>query len=180
MEQESAPGVTRRSPSPVVQQLISMFAAAVLMTAIAVVAVVVSGGLPPRLGLTATTWQWTGSSAGRDAVPLEVADPAAYTIRFTRELTFEATADCNQMSGTYSSIAAGRAGGSMNSLTLEPGPTTLAACGPESLSAEFVTQLGSATRYEIAGSQLTITLDAPSTMTFRAVDPLLEPSQNPS
>ncbi len=107
MTGEKAPGNTRGTPSPVVQQLIAMFAAAVLMTAIAVVAVAISGGLPPRLGLTSTTWQWTGSTTGRDAAPLEVPDPAAYTIRFTRDLTFEATADCNQASGTYSSVAAG-------------------------------------------------------------------------
>lgn len=156
-----------------------MFAAAVLMTAIAVVAVAVTGGLPPRLGLTSTTWQWTGSTTGRDAVTLQIPDPGAYTIRFTRDLTFEATADCNRVSGTYRSVAAGRAGGSTNSLTLVPGPATLAACGPESLSEAFVMQLGSATRYVIAGSQLTVTLAAPSTMTFEAVDALAGPSQNP-
>lgn len=179
MALQEAPGTGRRSPSPVVQQLIGMFVAAVLMTAIAVAAVAISGGLPPRLGLTSTTWQWTGSTIGRDATPLEVPDPGAYTIRFTRDLTFEATADCNQVSGTYAVVAAGRAGGSTNSLVLEPGPATLAACGAGSLSEEFLTQLGSATRYWITGSQLTITLAAPSTMTFEAVEPLAAPSPNP-
>jgi len=169
MTHDRAPGPGRRSPSPVVQQLISMFAAAVLMTAIAVVAIAVTGGLPPRLGLTGITWQWTGSTAGRGDIPLVVADPAAYTIRFDRDRTFVAVADCAEVTGAYSVLTAGRAGGAVNGLTLEPDAPAGASCGAESLASTYVEQLGSASRYVIDGNELTITLVSRDAMTFEAV-----------
>ncbi len=171
MTHDGIPGTGRRSPSPVVQQLISMLAAAVLMTAIAVVAIAVTGGLPPRLGLTGITWQWTGSTAGEGEIPLVVVDPAAYTIRFDRDRTFVAVADCAEVAGAYSVLTAGRAGGAVNGLTLEPYGPAGASCGAESLAATYVEQLGSASRYVIDGTELTITLASRDTMTFEAVVP---------
>ena len=73
-------------------------------------------------------------------------------------------------------VPAGRAGGAANSLLIVPGPTTVAACDPDSLADTFVEQLRSAARYAIDGSELTITLAPGGEMTFRADVPLGSPS----
>jgi heat shock protein HslJ len=167
---------TRGSPSLEIQALVSMFAAAALMTAVAVLVVAIVGVPPPRLGLTGATWQWTGSTTRAGESPLGVPDPEAYTIRFARDWTFEAVADCNRASGTYAVVPAGRAGGSTNGLALVPAPASPAPCGTESLSDRFLQQLGSASHYVIVGSQLTITLYPDGQMTFEAAVPVVSSS----
>jgi hypothetical protein len=139
-------------------------------------AIPVTGGLPPRLGLTGTTWQWTGSTAGPGGTPLVVTDPAAYTIRFDRDRTFVAVADCAEVSGAYGVVPAGRAGGATNGLTLEPVGPAAASCGADSLADTYVGQLRSASRYAIDGDELTITLASPDAMTFEAVIPAATPN----
>lgn len=146
----------------------SMLAAAVVMSAIAALAVWVTGGLPPRYFLVQPTWQWTGSAGAEGAQPLVVADPARYTIDFAGDRTFAATADCNQATGTYGTLPAGRAGGAANRLTMAIGSVTRAACEPGSLSDAFLAQLAEAAFYRIEGSALTITLADDTAMTFEA------------
>lgn len=160
-------GRTSRLERPEVWFVVSTFVAAVVTTVIAVLAVWISGGLPPRYFLVDPTWQWTGSTGGelREVV---VADPARYTIDFAGDRTLSATADCNQAVGTYGVVPAGRAGGSANHLTIAVGPVTPAACEPGSLSEAFLAQLGSAAFYRIEGSRLTIALAGGGTMTFEA------------
>jgi heat shock protein HslJ len=161
------PSRTSRLQEPEVWFVLSTLVAAVVMTLIAVIAVWVSGGLPPRYFLAEPTWQWTGSSGGA-AGTVEVADPARYTIDFASDWTFAATADCNQAAGTYSVLTAGRAGGSANRLTIALGPVTSAACEPGSLSDAYLGQLGAAGFYRIEGAQLTITLTDGGEMIFEA------------
>ena len=163
---------TRRRSSrlrePEVRLLVSMFAAAVVMSVIAALAVCVSGGLPPRYFLAEPTWQWTASAGGEGSAPLVVDDPARYTIDFAGDRTFAARADCNEASGTYGVVPAGRAGGAANRLTMEIGSATRAACEPGSLSDAFLAQLAEAAFYRIEGSALTITLADGAAMTFEA------------
>jgi heat shock protein HslJ len=161
------PTRTSRLQEPEVWFVLSTFAAAVVMTAIAALAVWISGGLPPRYFLGEPTWQWTGSTGG-EAGTIEVAEPARYTIDFAGDRTFAAMADCNQAAGTYGVVPAGRAGGSANRLTIALGPVTAAACEPGSLSDSFLAQLGAAGFYRIEGSRLTITLSDGGEMTFEA------------
>lgn len=161
------PSRASRLQEPEVRFVLSTFVAAVVMTLIAVVAVWVSGGLPPRYFLAEPTWQWTGSTGGA-AGTVEVVEPARYTIDFAGDWTFAATADCNQAAGTYSVLTAGRAGGSANRLTITLGPVTAAACEPGSLSETFLGQLGAAGFYRIEGARLTVTLADGGTMTFEA------------
>jgi hypothetical protein len=177
MTRNLGPPTGRRSIDPVVQQLISMFVATVLVTAIAVVAIAVSGGPPPRLALAGITWLWTGSTASQGGFPLVVPDPAAYTIRFDGDRGFVAVADCDEATGIYSVIPAGRAGGGTNRLTLVTDAPAVASCGAESLAVTFMQQLGSASRYVIAGDELTITLASRGEMTFEAVIPAASPTQ---
>ena len=179
MAENRAPGGNDRSTPVEIQALISMFAAAVLMTAIALLAIFIAGPQPPRLRLTDPTWQWTSWTPRAGETPLAVQDPAAYTIQFRRDGTFKAVADCNQVAGTYGVNPAGRAGGGTDGLSIVPASANLAACGAESLSDTFVQELGSASQYLIAGSQLTIRLAPRGTMTFEAPAPVASPSSVP-
>jgi putative lipoprotein len=71
-----------------------------------------------------------------------------YTIEFTADGRVSGQADCNRYSGGYSEPSSGR---------LAMGPTlaaTLAACRPESRSADFLRAVSTATRYELVGAEL--------------------------
>ena len=112
-------------------------------------------------GLTGKAWQWTASTTQAPASQSVVPDPENYTIQFNADGSFNAKADCNQVNGTYTS--------SGSSLTIVPGPSTMAFCGEESLDALYIAGLGSTTSYAIANNQLTLTQGGPAagTMTFR-------------
>ncbi len=159
-----------------VQVLISNFAATVLVAIVAVLVIAFVPAPPPQLGLTGATWQWTGSTTPAGSTPLVVPNPGAYTIRFARDGTFEAVADCNRLSGTYSRLPPGRVAGGTNSLALVPAPASVAPCGAASLSDQFLVQLGSVSHYVVQDEQLTITLAPPGTMTFEAALPVASPS----
>jgi len=102
-------------------------------------------------GLTGQTWQLTAMTKmvaeGRGGVP--EADQADYTIEFKSDGTYQAKADCNQTSGTFTTTADG-------GLTIEPGPTTLVACPAGSLSDQYIQSLTTASSYAIADGTLTI------------------------
>jgi heat shock protein HslJ len=108
--------------------------------------------------ITGVLWRWTG---GQDASPPAlhaVPDPQNYLLEFATDDTFSAKADCNQLHGSYSK--------SGSSLTLKPGPMTLAQCPPGSLSDTYVSQLGSVTGWEISDGQLSLKLKDGGTMFF--------------
>ena len=111
-------------------------------------------------GLTGKTWQWTGSTTKVPASQSVVPDPENYTISFNTDGTFAAKADCNQVSGEYTS--------SGSDLTITPGPTTLMACPEGSLDGLFLEGLGTAATFTISGTDLTITDANEGTMQFVA------------
>ena len=76
------------------------------------------------------------------------ADPAQYTVEFLADGTLNIKGDCNMAGGTYTL--------SGSSLSIALGPMTLAACPPESLSDEFVKNLGIAASYLLEGDDLFI------------------------
>ncbi len=125
-----------------------------------VVAVLVLGACSSGDSLTGKTWQWTAWSTVTPAAQEDVPDSASYTIEFTSDETFVATADCNTVSGTYTSSASG-------GLKIYPGPSTLVACGDDSLSDVFVEKLGLATGYTFFRSEMTINQADLGTMTFK-------------
>ena len=112
--------------------------------------------------LTGKTWQLTELSHrfanGLGVVP--EADQANYTIEFKSDGNYQAKADCNQTSGTYTTTSDG-------GLTIEPGPTTLVACPEGSLSDEYIQGLTNASSYAIADGQLTISLKDGWTLAFK-------------
>jgi heat shock protein HslJ/uncharacterized protein YraI len=69
-------------------------------------------------------WQWTNLVETAPAAETGVGDPSNYDLVFRIDGTYSAKADCNQLNGTYELLGA--------KLTLNPGITTLAMCGPES------------------------------------------------
>src|SRR5688572_29153101 len=88
-------------------------------------------------GLTGKTWQLTAITekvpAFQGVVPAE--DQANYTIEFKSDVSFSAKADCNQLSGSYTTSGT-------NGLTIVPGPMTMAMCLEGSLSTQYVESLG--------------------------------------
>jgi heat shock protein HslJ len=83
--------------------------------------------------LTGTIWQWHRFESS-DGSTLIVPDPALYTLEFMEDGTYTIQADCNSGSGTYTVDS--------NSITIQPGPMTLVACGEDSLDGDFLSRLG--------------------------------------
>ena len=86
----------------------------------------------PRL--TGAVWQWENIVTPMES--FENPSPEKYTIRFSEDDTVHIKADCNMASGSYTADETGFA--------IEVGPATLAECGSESLSSEFIQALGAA------------------------------------
>lgn len=143
--------------------LVPVFAILAILVA---AAVLVLGRQPSSDGLTGTTWHWTATTTQEDPPPSAVPDPSGYTIEFRPDRTLGVKADCNAVSGTYRRIPPGRTG-PLARLTIIPGPSTLVACGPDSLSAVYLENLYRAVSYTIADGRLTIWLSDGGTMTFR-------------
>jgi heat shock protein HslJ len=112
--------------------------------------------------LTGKTWQLTAitevTPAFQGVVPAD--QQANYTIEFKSDGTFDAKADCNNVSGTYTTTSSG-------GLTVAVGPSTLAACPEGSMSSQYVQGLGNAASYAIADNQLTITLTDSGTLVYK-------------
>jgi heat shock protein HslJ len=83
--------------------------------------------------LVGITWEWVAFLGGDDS-RIDVDDPSHYTLTLNPDGTYQVKADCNMAGGAYTLDEA--------HLTLEPGPMTLAECGPDSLYDEFLAKLG--------------------------------------
>jgi heat shock protein HslJ len=140
-----------------VRELITMrrWVAVAGVVVILVVAACSSGN-----SLTGKTWQWTSWATVTPQAKSDVADPSSYTVEFKSDGTFQAKADCNTVSGTYTSSASG-------GLKIYPGPSTLVACGADSLSEVFVEKLGLAISYTFFRSEMTINQSDLGTLTFK-------------
>lgn len=130
-------------------------AVAGLATAILVLAACAS-----RSSLTGRTWQWQAWTTVTPNEQSAVPDPASYTIEFRDDGTFQAKADCNTVSGTYTTSAS-------QALKLTLGPSTTAACPEGSLSSVFIEKLGLATAYTLFRQEMTINQQDLGTMTFK-------------
>jgi heat shock protein HslJ len=129
-----------------------------LVIGVAAIVAACSGGS----SLTGKTWQLTAITekvpAFQGVVP--AADQPNYTIEFKSDGSFNAKADCNQLSGSYTTTSSG-------GLTIVLGPSTLAACPEGSLAPQYVAALGQAASYAIASDQLTITLTDGGTLVYK-------------
>jgi heat shock protein HslJ len=110
--------------------------------------------------LTGKTWQWNSWTSVTPQEKEDVPDPSRYTVEFLGDGTLQAKADCNTVSGTYTSSTSG-------GLKILLGPSTRADCGPDSLSEVFIERLGLATSYTFFRSEMTINQADLGTMTFK-------------
>jgi heat shock protein HslJ len=131
----------------------------------------------PGSSLTGKTWYLTNGSEQNPAwqwvVP--VSQQSLFTITFNADGTISAKADCNQVTGTYTTSGS-------NGLTIEPGAMTMAYCGAQSLDTLYVQALGKTETFAVANDQLTLTLDDGGTLTFTSVAPTAtpEPAASPA
>jgi heat shock protein HslJ len=108
--------------------------------------------------LVGPIWQWVGFSD-----PVEggqtISNPAQYAVEFLPDGQTKIKADCNHASGTYTADD--------SSILIEIGPMTMAHCGPDSVSDEFIYALGNARIYFFEGEDMYLDLYADSgTMRF--------------
>lgn len=134
----------------------------ITLIALGIAAVILVAACSGGSNLTGKSWQLTAITeqvpAFQGVVPAD--EQSNYTIEFNSDGTFNAKADCNNMSGTYTTT-------SSNGLTIVLGPSTLVACPEGSLAPQYVAGLGNAASYAIADGQLTITLADGGTLQFK-------------
>ncbi len=116
-------------------------------------------------GLIGSVWQLTAVTEKVPAFQGVIPDDqqANYTITFHADGSFQAQADCNAVSGTYSSADPTADSGD---LSIFLGPSTLVACPEGSFDGLFTIGLGSAESYAIADDVLTMNLVNGGTLTF--------------
>jgi heat shock protein HslJ len=100
-------------------------------------------------GLTQGLWLWQRTEYGNDT-SVTAPDPSTYTISFQADGRLALQVDCNRGTGTYTV--------SGPQLTIEPGATTLIACGPGSQDRVFLQDLRNVGAYVLDGSNLVLNL----------------------
>ena len=120
-------------------------------TALLLVASVLAACNVAGNGLVGPTWRVTAVvtvvPAWQGVVP--AADSLRYTIAFANDGTAAIKADCNQVTAKYTTTPGG-------SITITPGPMTLAACPADSMGTQFVQALSAVTSYSVNGDSLTL------------------------
>ena len=86
-----------------------------------------------RAELIGITWSWLGSSYNNDTRS-EVAVPGDFTITFNADGSFNGKADCNNFSGSYTLQG--------SSISIRPGPMTMAICPQQALVDQYLKDLG--------------------------------------
>jgi len=125
----------------------------------------------PITDVQAILWQWQLLIETDPAGQTIVSNPEKYTLILNSDGTYSATADCNMLAGGYTSDD--------SLITLEPGPSTLVECGPESLYDQYVQLLASVTAFGKSGDNLVLELqEAAGVMTFSSGGPVeVEPER---
>lgn len=93
----------------------------------------------PAAELVGTVWQWTGTTGSADG-DVTNDNPQNFQVVFWPDGSYSMKADCNVGGGSYVLDGA--------DLTVNPGMSTLAFCGEESLDGQFKTGLFATTSYE--------------------------------
>ena len=104
-------------------------------------------GLPKEV--LDTTREWQQLIETNPAAQSMVANSANYTLVFAQDGLYNAKADCNMVQGEYE--VAGE------SMTIKPGPSTMAECGPESSYTQYVTFLSQVDSYRLENGKLVLT-----------------------
>lgn len=83
----------------------------------------------PTNSVQGVVWLWESVTVKPTSDTTTVPDPENYTLIFNEDGTFNGTADCNSISGTYSQEAG---------FTVTVSTSTRAFCGEDSLDQEFL------------------------------------------
>ncbi|HSR46060.1 MAG TPA: META domain-containing protein [Acidimicrobiia bacterium] len=109
--------------------------------------------------LEGTVWQWTQTTETQPASQSVVPDPENYSIVFGEDGQVVIQADCNVVQGAYES--------SDSSLTISPGPSTMAFCGEMSSDTFFLGYLEQVDTFELKDGTLVLGFGGGAgTMTF--------------
>jgi heat shock protein HslJ len=147
--------------------LIAMAMAAIVSSLVACTA---SGG--GTSALTGKTWQLTGVTEKTPAFQgvIPAADQTRYTVMFNTDGTYNGQADCNAMSGKYTTSGT-------NGIAIQAGATTLMMCAdPESFGSIFAHAITLASTWAVANNELTLTSADGATLQFAAGTAAASPS----
>lgn len=108
----------------------------------------------PEADVVGKTWLWERFDDSANLNNIVVEDPSRYTLLLNPDGTYEVQADCNRAGGQYMLEGGG--------VAFEPGPATLAACEPSSLSETYLERLSAAATYVMDGDRLVLNLWADS------------------
>ena len=97
-------------------------------------------------------WKWERFDDAAGDANIVVDDPDRYILELRPDGTYRMKADCNLSGGGYTLEG--------NSITLLPGPTTLAECEPGSLYDEYLARLGQVVTFALDGDRLVLNLSA--------------------
>lgn len=118
--------------------------------------------------LTGVIWQWTASQTGDQVTP--VSDPSRYQAQFNVDGSLVVKADCNTVTTSYTV-------GENNSMTIQPGASTLMACPEDSQADAFLQQLGATATYQFSSGALVLSqADPKQTMTFQMLPVAILPA----
>ncbi len=109
--------------------------------------------------LTNTTWQWISTTTPVEEISVD--NPSQYTILFNEDGSANIQADCNSVGASYTTDG--------QNINMTLGPSTLAACAPESLDQQYLSGLENAAAYFFEEGDLFIDMIADGgTMRFTA------------
>jgi len=92
------------------------------------------------------SWQWVDLVETEPANQSVVPDPENYTLAFHADGTLDIQADCNQVKAAYSQQG--------SALIIELGPSTMAACGEDSLDQQFLALLDKVSSFGMLAGDL--------------------------
>ena len=115
-------------------------------------------GAGTELAIMNVVWQWEQTVTPVDTTTVD--DPTKYTLTLLPGGEYRFTADCNSGSGSYSLPEPSR-------ISFEPGLMTMAECGPDSLSDQFLQELSASAIYFFQDGKLFLDMQYDSgTMRF--------------
>lgn len=100
--------------------------------------------------ITNTLWEWTSLVETEPASQSVVPNPEDYTLALTSDGQYNFVADCNSGSGSYTMDG--------QNLSLQPGISTMAECGPDSLYNQYIGLLAQVESYQVDQGQLVLNL----------------------
>ena len=116
-------------------------------------------------GLAGYSWALTSITEQQPRIDhvVEPGNVGRYAIRFANDGTAAITADCNQVTATYTTTPGG-------GLEIVPGASTMAMCPDDSLAEPFVGALSLVSSYNVHGNTLTMYIGNEGHLDFRMQD----------